>query len=894
MGAVPIIDARGMSLRHIHPTSRFPSQGGAATILGRSYGFTWLPISSLPHSHDLVEGTHTMRLGDSGEWSLTFPNAVGGLGPWRDRFSADRALEFVEVYRDDALEFVGSVQRVEVDRGQVTVSGTDAWALLRRAYERDRSWTAAPQEVVQAYTRVPVTRLADDFPGSSLGAGWTIRQDAGETITVTVANGLAHISGSGSDSGGIVYDVGAVLGDTWRATVVIARVGSPTPLNFGIDMKTPTNDVVLRLLTSPSSSSGASITSFDDLGGNSVNVFRDEGGESLPKALTIERRGRWASAYINRLLIGVVPFQSVEGVDRIEVRIVTSVSGSAYVDSALVTELQGFLTRGSDKGDYVLPGGQPTGGLRGRYFNNSDLQGLAAATRRDRILAPDREPYAERLDPVVNTGGGLAIPVQPGSPTTHFSVRWFGSVYLRLDLGNYLIQVSGMTGGARIWVGKTGWGDQLVDAWTLATPPVTAAATISAATLGSRAGWYPIIVEYHHDTGTAALSLDFDPPSGYTDPGGTALSGALVPIPSTSLSPLGCFDNRVQGTSHFDLVGQAAAAFGYQLLLEPMSLESGEFPGRLVPRVRVGRDTDVELEVDDTDGVEPALNPGATLDGSDQALTLIGSGSGIADGRGSQTLAEVTNLTDVAGGLFSLEAWVDAGDIAFPDLLAARLNAELGLRDEVWEEVRATPRAQDRLADTWPLSGTLAAMRWRPGDGVRLSVPDVGVEDTTPRQITQVTRTFAAEGRTGAQVAFRQRPRSGARALRGHLRGALALGRSYQRQLITLQGEYIVSTVAAGGFSGYSRLTLLPGDAVVRAVFRIVINTTSQTIGLEVNGTDRTAALGGGWSTIPTEIDITGYATQATATDNRLYGRMQNNGASSSIVEGLFIVEVLR
>jgi hypothetical protein len=309
----------------------------------------------------------------------------------------------------------------------------------------------------------------------------------------------------------------------------------------------------------------------------------------------------------------------------------------------------------------------------------------------------------------------------------------------------------------------------------------------------------------------------------------------------------------------------------------------------------VGDDTDVILEPEDTDAAEPALNPGVTFDASDQTVNLIGSGAGIADGRGSQTTGEVADLALINTGLFALEAWVDAGDIAFTDLLAARLNAELALRGTEWEEVRATPRAQERRADTWPLSGTHSAMMWRVGDGVRLRVPDIAVEDTEPRQIIQVTRTFNPEGRTGTQVAFRQRPRSPAKTVRGHLRSALALGRSYQRQMVTLISPYIEQTItAAGGFSSTANIPLLPNDKVVRAYVRIVVNTNSQSLGLEVNSVDVTSLLGGGWSTVPVNIDITGYATQASTTNNRLSIRIENNGGSDSVVHAQVFCEVLR
>jgi hypothetical protein len=875
---VEVIDARSYTLRHVHPTATFESEGGTATVLGKTYGFTWLPTSHMPTDSGFVEGTYTRRLGDSGEFSITFPNGMSSLGPWRDRFSGDGALEFIEVYRDDRLEFVGCIQRVEIDRGSVTISGPDAWALLRRAYERDRTWTAAPQEVATAYTRVPVVSFADDFDGVALGGGWTTVAGS-----VTVANGIAAFSAA---PGGIIRHNITALGDDWRVVVNITD---------GLEAQIQVGNTSRLYVTWKGVPLGTTTFTSDDNGSNIQTVGAAK-ALIAPATIVIERKGRWAHASVNGTSLGFVRVPTSASLDRVQLDDDSSTRGMS-VDSITVTELTDFLARGADQGDYVLPGDQPTGGLRGRYFNGADLQGLSSSIRNDRILAPDREPYGERLDPVLNTSAGLSIPLQPGNSGEYYAIRWFGSVYLRGDLGNYTIETTSVDDGVRVWIGKTAWGEQLIDDWNPSSGTNTA--TWTAANYGSQAGWYPIVVEFFQDTSGDSFRLQFTPPaSTYTDPGGTSITASTkITIPSTSLSPLGCFDNRVQGTGHFDLVSQAAQSFGYDIICEPMSLESGEFPGRVVPRLRVGSDTDVILSPDDTDGVEPALSPGVTLDATDQSYKLIGSGAGIADGRGSQTTAEVHDIPGSTAGLFALEAWVDAGDIDNPQLLAARLNAELALRGSEWEEVRATPRAQERMADTWPLSDTLSAMYWQPGDGVRLIVPDIAVEDTEPRQMIQVTRTFMAEGRTGTQVAFRQRPRSATRTTRGHLRNALALGRSYQREKVTITSTYddqVGGAISAGGFSSYKQVALFPGDKVVRAYVRITYNSAAMTLGLEINSSDPTTALGGGWSLTPTDIDITAYATQASTTDNRLLLRIENNGGSPTAVEWQAIVEVLR
>src|SRR5262245_24030196 len=133
---VQLIDARVYRVRHIHPTATRSSEGGTATVLGQTYGFTELPLEHSPTSAGLVEGSYTTRLGDSGEFSLTFPNSAGAKGLWRDLFSVDLCNEFVEIYRDDVLEFVGSIQRVEIDRGVVTVSRSEERRVGKEGMER--------------------------------------------------------------------------------------------------------------------------------------------------------------------------------------------------------------------------------------------------------------------------------------------------------------------------------------------------------------------------------------------------------------------------------------------------------------------------------------------------------------------------------------------------------------------------------------------------------------------------------------------------------------------------------------------------------------------------------------------------------------------------------------
>lgn len=501
-------------------------------------------------------------------------------------------------------------------------------------------------------------------------------------------------------------------------------------------------------------------------------------------------------------------------------------------------------------------------------------------------------PYAERLDGTISNP---AAPT-PGAATTNWSARWFGAIWLQAG-GAYNFSLTGVVGACRLWVGKTKFGDQIIDDWTsfgashTAGPsPYTPAAS----------GWYPIVLEYGHDTGAAGITLAFTPPNigNYTDPGGTTITAngsTSTTIPATSLSPLGCVDQRFQGRSHYDIVKQTATDFGYQLAAEPMQLESGEFPCRLAPRLREGRDTDVILEAEDRGQTEGILDYEAGLDAADQVSTLHGTGAGIADGKSTQIWSEGVDVPTLTASLFDMQGWTDAQDVAFPALLTARVNTQLGLQLTPWQNVVGRPFGRDRMADSFPLTGNLAAMRWRPGDGVRLALLDVNVFDSTPRQMLQFTREFGPEGRTNAQAGFRQRPRAGIQVVRKGIQAALASSRSYQKQYVVLPSTYVNQSVAAGGTSSSTSSPLMPQDQIVKATLRILQNSAAQSLAVLINGTDQTSNLGGPWTGTPVEIDVTAFAQMVTSGPEWLfYAQAKNNGASTTVIDLALVVTVLR
>jgi len=895
---VHLVDGRGFALRHIRPGAG----EGAATVdvLGTALGFEWLPMSTLPTSPDLVEGSYTRRLGDAGEFTLRFPNATSSKGLWREKFSEAGAREWIEIYRDGVLEFCGVIQRVEITRSTVTVSGGDGLELLKRAYERDRVWHHAPADVMDHYTQVWTTELHEDWSDTSAwtvtGAGTLTALDgqavmtASSVGTYTQANfPIADIDGDWEIETGI-----QVMTDPWGLGVYGSIAITTTGSVNGIEIRNRQPGGTSRYgITTPDPSLGAANVA--------ATIAGDTNSWGLHHVIRIRRAGRWLMGWVDDRLAMAVETGAGSLGTSIELSLLwfgpaqgaspqnpnPANTCTATFDPITFRRLTPFLRRGTARGDLVLPGDYPTGGLRGRYHNLGANSGFGTVLeRRIRSLTPVSEPYGQRLDETIDTTTDLFLPLKPGAADDWFGVRWTGSIWLPLTKGPIEVRLYNTDDAGRLWVRDTRWGKQIADGWY-------ALGTTQGTLTGDADGWYPIIVEMVEDAGVYAITLQVRAAAGWTDPGGTVIpANTWTTVPATSLSPLGCHEARIQGQSHFQIVQDAASQAGYQLLLEPMSLESGEFPGRLIPRLRVGRDTDVVLEVDDTDAAEPIMEPVVTRDAAEQTTRLIGAGAGTADGKGGQTMVEVADHT--TGALFDLESWVDAGDASLPQLLEARANAELALRNTPWEEVRGAPRALERLADTWPLTGALAAMRWRPGDGLRVSVPDIGVLDRECRQLTQVTRQFAAEGSTATQVAWRQRPRSAAASLR-RLALTQALGqRSYQSQYETLTSNYVSTVVAAGAMTDYAILPLQPQDRVVRAVVRVSLNPGGGTLGAEVNGILRTTDLGGGWTTVPLEIDITAYATQASTSDNRLYVRLSRTGGTSAALQFQVIVAVLR
>jgi hypothetical protein len=370
-------------------------------------------------------------------------------------------------------------------------------------------------------------------------------------------------------------------------------------------------------------------------------------------------------------------------------------------------------------------------------------------------------------------------------------------------------------------------------------------------------------------------------------------------VPATSLSPLGCIDQRYQGISHFDLAQQTANAVVYQIAVEPYRLETlgqanqiGYFPGQMAPRLREGHDTDVTLHPDIDDRQEAVMNYSSQEDASDAIAMIFGNGAGFQNGTTGQLQGMVFDGPTLRSSLFNVQGWQDFSDASFQSLLIASLSSQLGLRLAPWQLLAADPRAQNRLTYLWPLPNTtLRQMRWRMGDGVRLRLRDISVWDTTPRQLLTVQRNFTPLGVTGTSVGWANRPRGQLLSQRQQYFTMSRLARSYQKSVSTLNGNLVSASFTGTGPS--STVVGVANDQIVRAYLEIS-QANGTPFSVFVNGANKTGSGGplfGPWSKAPFVLDVTPVAI-ADANGN-LNVALNTAAASSAFIYQLF-VDVLR
>jgi hypothetical protein len=789
-----------ITIRHI--TREAASGSGAVQLYGPNW---WRPrTDGLNEYGGWQSGDYETRIGSEGAFHLTLPNGMGSDGvAHMQRFLISRpgflyyvGDEWVEIYDGADLLYVGTPTRVPIlSRDTLQLEGADPLILLQKEREYYTGyWRHAPRDVWEHYTSTWRVHLAEGFDG---GLPSTSR-------FVTTNTAAAPAAGSVRIAPGVPLEFGYV-----RAhfdTSIAIGLDSPTPYRvwqvkaqftrnrFGAEGTPPYGDnayvrVGLRttagedliylqlmervsLVRCPDDTPGASDPARMD-----IKLQTDPPG---PYEVIVEGRERWVYFLLNQQLVAVVPMpvDSYSVVPFVSVRTGDN-TGTQYadLDSIMLRRTQPYLMPGSQKGDYHLPGAPPPGGLWGRYYNDEDIHNAGNYPLLAFNPAHDDEGiYHTRIDKTLAFSGLVWWP-QEGAPSAGlwWSVRWTGSIYLDLAAGDATLGYTTLQEGARMWVGKTRRGEEYLDNWLVGLGGTKTGGSLRAhigygADGTYKSGWYPIIIEYgQRGSVGAAFRLH--------DGGGTT-------IPSSRLSPYGIFDEHLRAESHYEALRTLQDTYGYQASVQPRALESGEFPGLYLPRVRSGRDTDMVLDESTPETF------GTAIDALGSAHAVMGDGRGLGGDGSTDLTAEMMAYGSALEAAPHLQTeYEQFADVSYAPLLEQRLASLLLLRTSPWQEVSAAPPGERVLADSFTLPGSLEMFDWRAGDGLRLQLPSIGINDIVPRQLMGVVRPFVALGLQAPRVTFRQAPRSMQEAARRLWRRATQVRRSYQGQLVRTTGS---------------------------------------------------------------------------------------------------------
>lgn len=804
-------------IRHVHSTTDPTAvQVGGARMVAEL-------VEGAGGRQGWISAEVTPALSDSGEAKITLPNTVGDDGilhRQRFRILTDARYrvgdEWIEIMREphDAIAVV-AITAANVTASTIELSGRTSEVLCDLdpgpALERV---IGGPHDLVRRAGMLAVELISTRFVGGATG-------DPVPTPWATVDGTVAWADGGEGlrvAAGRINATVPADSGDTvWEASCS-ARVTGFGDAGWGLRMAVQTADAVWHYVH-VNSTGGTGSWGFV----SAATLTGRIPGLTLPGEidLRIVHDGLQEQHWVNGTLVAVMESAaSPPATMQLRTGLNLGDSGGAVIRQAGLRVRRPILS--STGGDRRLAGIPTPGGLRGRYYDEGGLRAKAGLTtdaqRAAAALAPDLEPVTDRLDPQISFSG--ASTWKPDAvPADWFSVRWAGAIWLDLATSDRQLRITGVVNGrARLWIGRT---DIIPTPLSASGTGLTATSPALRAHLDSTAaGWWPVIIEYVHQTGNAGITLQDSPLSGGTPTG-------WATVPTARLSPYGVFDDVLQHETRRKLLDDAAASFGVQWRVEPATLESGDFPGRLVCRPRQGRDTDLAISLQDSTGAQ------VSIDALDAADRILADAAGLPIAQGGQLTAEVLQPdAATAGRMMSTGVAESLADITEPALLAQRAATMLALRGSPNEQVSVQPPAQRQLVDTFPLTGALARLDWRPGDAVRLALPELGVVDEQPRQIIRPTWTLVPGGVQQLTASFRQRPRNVRTALRALWRTAAAPQRTPQGQLSWIVGA-LGSNDTARAPDAYSRCPI-GGRRVVRGV--AVVETLSGTGTLEVNG----------------------------------------------------------
>lgn len=896
----------------VHTTARLiqrcASTDPGATLVAGTY-FRALPLRGLNGQGGFQRGHYERWLNQEGVFTLDMPNSEGPDGKQHiKRFLQQTdpnwvpGDEWIELRRDDPpvnLYTGALINMPQATLGLIQVSGYDALWLLKKVRETEAGfWVHAPRDALEHYSRCWIYDVASAFPepgaatvtpttGTTTGSFIYVqaRTDTGIPVCrlTPVVGGQSSVTVANAPP-----NVGYNVTDPYAAWRVETSVYIAGPFPTGANVILGSGDLSLgvEIYSKPSVASGLGLHLRLGTTGQIADAAIP-GAALVPGTVSIalEGRERWMYAYVQGQLVGIIPMRSSHTPPATVTYQAVTGAGNVDVQSLTYERAVPWLMRGSDKGDYQLPGAPVPGGLWGEYYDESDLWMNSYAF--DYGLSPTKTPYQQRLDPTLSFAAGTWFPPGPG---LEVSMRWVGSVYL--DLANYDFRLKlTTTDASRLWIGKTRFGEQMIDQWPVpgTASPIGGAGTTPylRSQLGSKSGWYPIKIEMI--TGAANASSIVLAAEVSNAPGVFNTLGPNV------LSPFGIYQNQVRRDSHFDTYKAIASAFGYQFTCQPQTLESGLFPGQVIPRVRQGRDT--QIRVSEDDATELAVNSS----GEDMAIKLVADAQGLADPSSSAQLsATVVDYGQAKGHMLTVTDVESLSDITDRNLLSQRLTTLLALRSGTWDQITSRPQGFPALVDNWPAPTVSLPTRfaYEPGDGVFRKYPRLGVVDLTPQQLMQIAWDFTPYSIQAPQAAFYIYPRNVYLTLRRYRQQAQAHDRNYQGQTATYQGTLGGRTGTAGGSpttvaaDQYSRLVLPATAAKSQKVWLAVtvkLDTTKQWT-VEVNGaTTPILANSAG------RYDVSAYiGEQVSGTQRQMVARLIPPGAGTyDSAEWMLVAQVI-
>lgn len=382
-------------LRHIAPKSSGPSVAGIinplgspVTVLAATLYAKPLPVSHLPNSPDFHTGQYTLRLGDAGDFKLIAPNKDASDGqPWRNRFSTDGHLQWIEISREGEVEFIGVIVKQTLERDAVTLEGYDGFWPLKKVYEQDFTTVMAPRDFIERYTQAQVQTLVDSFTfGETLAATWTSTATGGGSPPfIGTPSGVTMSTGASGVSRIDSVSTFTLNSKPWRMSATIAIGGTPATnslasMGFENGSGPPVYMYFEPGIAGVFGSSTAATLAATTVFNGSLNTY----------TLLFESDGRWVRGYINGQLIGYAAQPTGTGYTVFLNAQAGLTSAAALTCTGIMLRQQkDFLMAGSDKGDYVLPGvvsTYPTGGLHGRFVS---YQGSGNVTWFRNVLAPE-------------------------------------------------------------------------------------------------------------------------------------------------------------------------------------------------------------------------------------------------------------------------------------------------------------------------------------------------------------------------------------------------------------------------------------------------------------------------------------------------------------------------